>query len=119
LTIEYECIPCTQARDGWIQDVENILAAFPLGNMLCWIRHWIGSIMEDIAVTPAAITDEQTSACECCGRPVHEDEGVLASDSRELAHYGDRWAEGHESRFTIGIRALDEQGESLAGLRPR
>jgi hypothetical protein len=37
-------------------------------------------------------------------------------EGRALAHYGYHWAEGHESRFTIGICAQDEQGKSLAGL---
>jgi len=41
---------------------------------------------------------------------------MLESDSLELAHYGYRWAKGHESRFTLGICALDLQGEPLAGL---
>ena len=72
--------------------------------------------MEDVSVSTTAITDEQESACPCCGRPVYEGEGVLESGSRELAHYGYRWAEGHESRFTIGICALDEQGANVAGL---
>ena len=72
--------------------------------------------MEYIVVSTTAITDEQTSSCPCCGRPVHEGEGVLESEGRELAYYGYRWAEGHESRFTIGICALDEQGSRIAGL---
>ncbi|MFS2025999.1 hypothetical protein [Massilia sp. CT11-137] len=72
--------------------------------------------MDDVSVSTTAITAEQESACPCCGRPVYEGEGVLESDSRELAHYGYRWAEGHESRFTIGICALDEHGGNVAGL---
>jgi hypothetical protein len=47
---------------------------------------------------------------------VYEGEGVLESGDVELAHYGYRWAEGHESRFTVGICALDRQGANLAGL---
>jgi hypothetical protein len=39
---------------------------------------WNGSTMEYVAVSTAAITDEQTSACACCERPVYEGEGVLA-----------------------------------------
>jgi hypothetical protein len=72
--------------------------------------------MEYIAVSTTAISDEQASSCPCCARPVYEGEGVLESEGRALAHYGYHWAEGHESRFTIGICALDEQGKSLAGL---
>lgn len=72
--------------------------------------------MEEVSITTAAVTDEEVSSCPCCGRPVYEGEGVLESESRELAHYGYRWAEGHESRFTLGICALDHEGENLAGL---
>ena len=47
---------------------------------------------------------------------MYEGEGVLESEGQELAHYGYRWAEGHESRFTLGICALDQQGANVAGL---
>lgn len=72
--------------------------------------------MEKISVSTTAITEEETSQCSCCGRPVYEGEGVLESDTQELAHYGYRWAEGHESRFSLGVCALDGQGENVAGL---
>lgn len=72
--------------------------------------------METISISTTSLTDEEASSCSCCGRPVYEGEGMLESDSLELAHYGYRWAEGHESRFTLGICALDLQGEPLAGL---
>lgn len=73
-------------------------------------------LMEEIPVSTTVITDEETSRCPCCGRPVYEGEGVLESEGQELAHYGYRWAEGHESRFTLGICSLDRQGANVAGL---
>lgn len=72
--------------------------------------------MEEISVSTTVITDEVETSCPCCGRPVYEGEGVLESENHELAHYGYRWAEGHESRFTLGICPLDPQGLNLAGL---
>ena len=72
--------------------------------------------MEDMSISTAVITEEEASSCHCCGRAVYEGEGVLESETLELAHYGYRWAEGHESRFTLGICALDQQGANVAGL---
>lgn len=72
--------------------------------------------MKHIPVSTTAISDEEMSQCPCCGRPIYEGQGVLESEGQELAHYGYRWAEGHESRFTLGICALDQQGENVAGL---
>lgn len=72
--------------------------------------------MEGMSVSTTVITEEAASSCDCCGRRVYEGEGVLTSETLELAHYGYRWAEGHESRFTVGICALDRQGANVAGL---
>jgi hypothetical protein len=63
-----------------------------------------------------AFGEETESTCACCGRPVYEGQGVLASESAELAEYGYRWADGHESRYTLGICPLDEAGNLHIGL---
>jgi hypothetical protein len=47
---------------------------------------------------------------------MYEGEGLLVSGEQELAHYGYRWTSGHESRFTLGICALDPAGDPLVGL---
>jgi len=72
--------------------------------------------MEKMSVWTTPIGNEADDTCACCGRPVHEGEGVLVSADGNLAHYGYRWAEGHEARFTLGICSLHLPGDDVAGL---
>ena len=63
-----------------------------------------------------ALGEEECSVCTCCGRPAVEGEGALASSDSIIALYGYRWSEGHESRFTLGISPLGEDGDPPLGL---
>lgn len=41
---------------------------------------------------------------------------MLVRGDQDVAHYGYRWASGHESRFTLGVCALDSAGNPSVGL---
>ena len=61
-------------------------------------------------------TPEAESSCPCCSRPVYEGKGILGCDEGELAIYGYRWSEGHESRFSLGVVGVELTGEIKPGM---
>ena len=67
--------------------------------------------MTEISVWTEPQGEESESICACCDRLLHEGEGVLISESGDLADYAYRWADGHESRFSLAVSACDEHGE--------
>lgn len=72
--------------------------------------------MSDIRVWIDEITEEEKSSCCCCGRDMFEAEGILNSEHGEIAYYAYQWTDGHQSRFKLGICALNENSEITPGL---
>ncbi|MCR9055590.1 MAG: hypothetical protein NXI26_27465 [bacterium] len=72
--------------------------------------------MSEFNIRVDELDEESESECSCCGRPIHEGEGILLSDEGELAYYGYRFTEGHETRFTLGVVAVELNGDIQPGM---
>ena len=57
---------------------------------------------------------EESQACPCCGRLIHEGGGWLLRGEEEIASYSYRWSEGHEARFKLALVAA-QAGEMRPG----
>jgi hypothetical protein len=60
--------------------------------------------------------DEESAECACCGRPLYSGGGTLENDAAVFAEYFYQWSEGHQGRFTLAIKPIDEDGESEAAV---
>ncbi|MEM8501408.1 MAG: hypothetical protein AAF542_25590 [Pseudomonadota bacterium] len=72
--------------------------------------------MRKIDIWIDELDTELESKCPCCNKPSYEGEGVVGCAQGELAYYGYRWTEGHEVRFTLGIVALELNGDIRPGM---
>ena len=72
--------------------------------------------MSEIPVSVEPEGEEFSTACSCCGRPIHWGHGWLTSSGRSLAAFWYQWSEGHLGRFALAVARFDEEDCLIPGV---